>query len=359
MSFSNKFYLDQKLFDFEKDIFQKEAWLLIAHKTELSNSNDFIAFDYFGEKIFIQNFNGKIKSFQNICLHRFNKIHEENFGNRVSSCLYHNWVYNKDGKVAGLPCRNSFDKAEIKDLQLKEYEVSLCGNFVFIKLNEMNSSSLEDYLGGIYQKLESFSLHFGNKTIDYNKEHKGNWKLLVENVLECYHCTSVHENSFAKMGYGFSKPEKFDFFGGHGWCEFPKLEDIKENKLINKILSTRTFKGEGYMHFYIYPNAFISSVEGKGFYFGFLLPQTPSKTILRVRYFSPLLEENLSESENNIFDFINNSSHDSLDLVLNEDKKIIENIQSNLESVSTQSPIFGDEEFRINNFYKYFLQKFT
>jgi phenylpropionate dioxygenase-like ring-hydroxylating dioxygenase large terminal subunit len=59
MSFSNKFYLDQKFFDFEEDVFQKEAWLLVAHKTELSNSNDFIAFDYFGEKIFIQNFKSR------------------------------------------------------------------------------------------------------------------------------------------------------------------------------------------------------------------------------------------------------------------------------------------------------------
>ena len=52
----------------------------------------------------------------------------------------------------------------------------------------------------MYQKLDWFSYFLGNNTIDYNIVHKGNWKLLLENVLECYHYASVHETSFAKMG---------------------------------------------------------------------------------------------------------------------------------------------------------------
>jgi phenylpropionate dioxygenase-like ring-hydroxylating dioxygenase large terminal subunit len=195
------------------------------------------------------------------------------------------------------------------------------------------------------------------KTIDYKIEHKGNWKLLVENVLECYHCASVHDNSFAKMGYGFMKPDLFAFHNGHSWCEFPKKDGIKDNKKIDEILSKRTFKIEGYLHFFIYPNAFISSVEGKGFYMGFLMPNSPEKTTLRVRYFSPKLENILSDSNQNIFDFVVHSSHESLDVVLNEDKNIIELIQSNLNSVENLEPIFGNEEFRINKFYNFFEEK--
>jgi phenylpropionate dioxygenase-like ring-hydroxylating dioxygenase large terminal subunit len=357
MSFSNSHYIDDFSFENDKEVFKNESWLLVAHKTELANNNDFISFEYFGEKIFIQNFSGTIKSFQNICLHRFNTIHAEACGNRVSSCLYHNWTYNKNGKVSGLSCRNAFDKSQINELALKEYEIDYCGDFVFLKINELNKILLKDYLGSIYNYLETFSRHFGQKTTDYNIEHLANWKLMVENVLECYHCSSVHENTFAKMGYGFAKPEKYDSFQGHSWCEFPKTEGSKENKLIEKIISSRTFKTDGYLHFYIYPNAFVSTVEGKGFYFGFLFPLSPSKTNLRVRYFAPILEKELTDSEQNIFDFINSSSNESLDVVLTEDRKVLESIQSNLNSVKSFSPIFGEEEFRINKFYDYFLTK--
>lgn len=251
-------------------------------------------------------------------------------------------------------CRNSFEREEINELKLKEYEAAFCGDFVFLKLNEKIDKTLPEYLGNIFMPLEELSLHFGSKTIDFSIEHKANWKLLVENVLECYHCTSVHENSFAKMGFGSVPPEKFDFFDAHSWCEFPKGEDVKPNKIIEKSLTARTFKTQGYYHFYLYPNAFVSTVEGKGFYLGFMFPESPSKTNLRVRYFSTKFEKELSESEQNIIDFINNSSNDSLNLVLNEDKKILENIQPNLANFQDHSPIFGHEEFRILKFYEFF-----
>jgi phenylpropionate dioxygenase-like ring-hydroxylating dioxygenase large terminal subunit len=350
-------YINEAVFQKEKSLFFNEAWILVAHKNELVRNNDFVTFEYFGSKIFIQNYNGTIKSFQNVCLHRFNTIHEEPHGNRVSSCLYHNWTYGKKGNVVGLMCRNSFEKDHISELRLREYEVDFCGDFVFIKLNEQLDKKLPDYLGSIFSPLEEISKHFGSKTIDYTIEHKVNWKLLVENVLECYHCNSVHENSFAKMGFGSVAAEKFDFFDAHSWCEFPKGEISKPNKIIEKALSNRTFKTQGYLHFYIYPNAFISTVEGKGFYFGFMLPESSSKTNLRVRYFSSKFENEPSESQQNILEFINNSSNESLDLVLNEDKKIVENIQTNLINFKDFSPIFGDEEFRILNFYKYLESK--
>jgi hypothetical protein len=113
-------------------------------------------------------------------------------------------------------------------------------------------------------------------------------------------------------------------------------------------------KIDAYVHFFLYPNAFVSSVEGKGFYLGFLLPESPNVTNLRVRYFEPILEDILTDSNQNILNFFIQSSHESLFTVLNEDKKIIEKIQSNLHSVEHLAPIFGQEEFRINNFYDYF-----
>ena len=57
---------------------------------------------------------------------------------------------------------------------------------------------------------------------------------------------------------------------------------------------------------------------------GFLFPSSFNQTTLRIRYFSPKLDNILSDSNQNIFDFVMHSSHDSLNIVLNEDKKIVE-----------------------------------
>ena len=135
MSLSNKYYINDNDFKSESQIIKNDCWILVGHHSEFINNNDFITFNYYGEKIFIQNYKGKIKAFQNICLHRFNLIHDLEFGNRISSCLYHCWTYNQEGKIAGMSCKESFDKNAIKNLKLKEYEIQNCGDFIFIKLN--------------------------------------------------------------------------------------------------------------------------------------------------------------------------------------------------------------------------------
>jgi phenylpropionate dioxygenase-like ring-hydroxylating dioxygenase large terminal subunit len=351
---SNKIYFNEKVLNDEKEYFINNTWILAGHKNELLNNNDFISFDYFGNKVFIQNFNGDIKCFDNVCLHRFNTIHKEPFGNRVPSCLYHHWTYGKKGNVIGVKNPSSFVKEQVSTLKLKEYTADFCGDFIFIRNSEYVELSLRDYLGTIYDTVSDISLHFGTKTADYSKEHSANWKLLVENVLECYHCTAVHLNSFAKMGYGFKSPTEFDHYNGHSWCEFPRDEHTKQNKLVEKVMSKRTYTTSGYKHFYIFPSTFISTVEGKGFYVGLMLPLSSTNTQLRIRYFSSKLNNDVSESDLNMINFINDSSNSSLDVILNEDKEILETIQSNIVNFPDGSPIFGNEEFRIIDFYNYY-----
>ncbi len=109
MSLSNQYYIKDKFFELESKVVKNDSWILVGHNSEFLKNNDFISFEYYGEKIFIQNYKSELKAFRNICLHRFNEIHNVEFGNRVSSCLYHCWTYNKEGKVAGMSCKNSFD----------------------------------------------------------------------------------------------------------------------------------------------------------------------------------------------------------------------------------------------------------
>lgn len=353
----NHIYIDDYFFEKEKKILTQDTWILICHKNELAKKNDFVTIEYYGNKIFLQNFNNEVRAYQNICLHRFNIIHKERYGNRIASCLYHNWNYNSEGRVKNISCNFTFEKSSFNSLKLKEYEISYCGDFIFLKLNNRFNTSIQEYLGNLFQPLKEFSRYFGSKTIDYIKEHNANWKLLVENVLECYHCSSVHQNTFFKMGYGVLSPKEYDFFDGHSWCTFPKLSENKENKIVSQIFNKSSYTTQGYVHFYIYPNAFISSVEGKGFYFGFLSPISPNQTNLTVKYYSAKIDNELNEIENNLFEFINESSIESLDLILNEDKEIVESIQQNLNSVINSEPIFGNEEFRIENFYKFYNQK--
>ncbi len=356
---SNKYYLDPAIFELEKNYILSSSWLLVGHQGELAKKNDFLTISYLGKKIFIQNFGDSIRAFDNICLHRFYTIHTETHGNRLPVCGYHLWTYDKDGIPAGIHNKKKFSEESVSQLQLAEYEVALCGAFVFIKTDKANPQSLQEYLGLLYEPVQVISQHFGNKIADYPLPHQCNWKLLVENVLECYHCKSVHENSFAKMGFGYLPPAEAVAYQAHSYCNFPAKEGVGNFKIIEKTLRHRTLKFEGYKHFYIFPNAFITSVQGYGFYLGFLTPESPETSVLRVKNFSPAFEVPLTDSFNNMLDFINTSQNSTLDTVLNEDKAITEAIQKNLAACSSKSPIFGEEEFRINDFYSFYTNKIS
>jgi phenylpropionate dioxygenase-like ring-hydroxylating dioxygenase large terminal subunit len=348
-------YIDKDIFEFEKELFG-EYWILAAHKNELKENNDFVTIKYFDKSIFIQNYNGVLKCYENICLHRFNNIHSEDCGNRSSTCLYHHWLYNENGRVSGIKCVDSFENSDkIKQMKLREFELACCGDFVFVNLSK-NTTSLRSFLGEFYDEIDKFSNNFSFKITDYFKPHSANWKILIENVLECYHCSSVHQNTFAKMGYGFSTPKTINLYDGHSYCEFPKSVNVKQNKVLENVLKNRSFKTEGYLHYFIFPNTFISTVEGKGFYFGTLNPLKLDQTDLRVRYFSSKFEDVQSDNDLNLINIFNESSIKSLDLILDEDKYILENIQKNIHRRPELEPIFGKEEYRIIEFYKFYFQ---
>jgi phenylpropionate dioxygenase-like ring-hydroxylating dioxygenase large terminal subunit len=97
---------DIKQLEFEK-IFSKN-WFFAGMLSDFSEKNSFITFEIFNYPVVIQNFNGELKAFQNICPHRFNKIQTEPKGVGFFICKYHNWSFDKNGKVKSVPRKQSF-----------------------------------------------------------------------------------------------------------------------------------------------------------------------------------------------------------------------------------------------------------
>lgn len=329
-----------------------DNWLFVATKTELANNNDFVTLDIGKHAIVVQNFRGNVKAYKNICLHRFSKIQTQRKGNRPFFCAYHGWAYTPDGAAIVPP--KFQDEAIPKDcLKLDTYEVASCGAFYFIKLNAENSQTLQDFLGEYYSILENFSNNFGKEIYNEVMPHDANWKLLIENVLECYHCKTVHSETFIPMGIGMALPTNIRSFSKHNDCEYPKVQSAKLEAKANKLafLNYKKYKHESYHHLYIYPNLFISSTEGNLLYVGSFTPTSPTHTDLIVRFYSPVLEIPEDVKVSNFFvEAYFEASIGSALTVLQEDKVVLENIQSVVHKID-RNPIFGKEEFRIDSFY--------
>ncbi len=327
-----------------------------ALTSELANDRDYVCLDYFGTAIVVQNFKGKIKAFQNVCAHRFNRIQPDQRGNRAMTCMYHGWTYDETGFPVGLPKRSQFVSQGERDpsLCLTRYEVEICGIFVFVA-PASSGADLKSQLGSFYDMLLELSKHIGNETHFSDISHQANWKLIVENVIECYHCSTVHQNTFIRYGFGKAEMQDLVMEGSHSSCHWPREEAVNEDLMRRGLshLNGRSLKHRTYHHIYLFPNMFVSSTQGTSFFVGQLLPISEEQTILRVRYFEPKMEWKPWYRTRQ--DLVNVETVDVGLQLIAEDKQILENIQRSM-TLTDQPGIIGADEVRIEAFWKHYEQ---
>lgn len=348
-------YINEDVLQEEMGQIFHKSWFFVGLSDKLKNKNDYITYKCGSVSVFVQNLDNKLKCFSNICLHRFNNIHTKNEGNGHIICSYHNWIYDDNGNpLVKSDCLKE-ELASCNRSKIEQYEVEECGKFIFVKVNKENAVSLKEYLGTFYDKLIGFSSFFdeviNEETIVL--DHKANWKLLVENVLECYHCSSVHKETLVPIGIGSKKPENHFCENQHDKIDYPTRSTTAQTERESKLtFFTKTqYSHKSLQHWYIFPNLFVTSTTGNLFYIGKLIPNKPDFTQLHAQFVKPTYKE-LTKKEKLLLNAYAQASLDSSIKVIFEDRKILEDIQRNLSVIPEQKQIFGEEEFRIQAFHQ-------
>lgn len=330
------------------------GWQFVAMADELSQNRDFVCVDFPDDSIVVQNFHGELRAFHNVCSHRLRPIQTQDRGNRALWCAYHAWSFDSEGMPIGQLKGFPASSVERERLCLTRYRIELCGRFVFVARNP-EVPSLDAFLGTSAPLLRALSEYIGSETYFGTMAHAANWKLLVENVLECYHCSAVHPQTFVHgLGVGrkpISDVEISDTeYGTHSSSHFPRTP-IKREALRRKLvahLDGRSFVHDSFFHVHIFPNLFISSTEGTNFYVGHAIPSASDRTLLRIRFFEPAVE--LTDRGRVRQDAINEQGIPLGLQVIEEDRAILEQVQRGV-SIADRPPVFGAEEVRIEAFH--------
>ncbi len=172
------------------------TWFWVCLKGEVSQAFQYCSRTIQGVPVLVWNFNGRLRAFKNVCVHRHSKIVPDGRGRGESVfCQYHGWEYNVEGKVRYVPDVKGFQKTPWPALFLEEYLVETLGDCVLISFNS-GSSSLRTSLGEkLPQEIDS---HFDGWKLFHQEdlEIKVNWKTIVENQIEGYHVPRVHPKIF-------------------------------------------------------------------------------------------------------------------------------------------------------------------
>ena len=186
-------YSDEEVLRRERARIFARAWQYGGRADQVAEPGSFLATDAGGVPILVvRDKQGELRAFLNVCRHR-GAVLTDGCGTRETiQCHYHAWTYNLDGSLRAAPRSDrepGFDKA---DWSLLPAKADTWGPFLFVN-PDPDAAPLAEYLGdlpGILARdidLDGIVFH---SRVEFGSN--ANWKIVVENFLECYHCPTAH-----------------------------------------------------------------------------------------------------------------------------------------------------------------------
>jgi len=136
-----------------------------------------------------------------VCRHRGAKLCDGPSDSEQGSlmCPYHAWTYALDGALRGAPRSKEEPGFDASCLGLVPVQAGTWGPFVFVN-PDMDAPPLDAALGNLPEVVaengfDVDSLRFHSRGF---YEIQANWKIAIENYLECYHCQLNHPD-FVKV----------------------------------------------------------------------------------------------------------------------------------------------------------------
>lgn len=198
-------YVSEEAFQFDAHVMLKSVWLYACTVAHVKNPGDFFVFELATNSIIIvRGRDNQIRAFWNSCRHRGARICEQQRG-RVPRlmCPYHQWTYGLDGAL--LAARSMADDFDKKEHGLAPVALENVGGLIFICLDD-NPPPIDQVKADIIDQIAVYDLEKCKVAVQDSLIEDANWKLVMENNRECYHCDVGHPELISVLGtYGFGK----------------------------------------------------------------------------------------------------------------------------------------------------------
>jgi Rieske 2Fe-2S family protein len=190
-SLSRELYCDPGVYQTDlEEVFYRE-WLFAVPACELAKPGAYATMQVGAYPVVvIRGADNRIRAFHNVCRHRGQRLCSKVSGSTPKLvCPYHQWTYDLDGKL--LFARDMGDDFDPSKFGLKKVHCVDLGGVVYICLADVPppiadlAKTAMSYLAP--SGLSDAKIAFSSTIIE-----KGNWKLVIENNRECYHCGGSH-----------------------------------------------------------------------------------------------------------------------------------------------------------------------
>ncbi|MEV7377505.1 aromatic ring-hydroxylating oxygenase subunit alpha [Streptomyces lydicus] len=249
------YYTDPDVFRLEQEKIFEQLWFCAVRSADLEKPGAFRTVRVGRESVLItRNRAGELRAFLNICRHRGARLCTEESGEvrRNLQCPYHAWTYDLDGRLVAAPNLQKMPDIDRTERGLVTVPLREWLGYAWVCLADEPPSFEDTVIGAATERLGDPAAieHYRTEGLALGKrvtyDVRANWKLIIENFMECYHCATIHPEltevipEFADglaaqyyVGHGAEFAEEaagFTVDGSAGFGRLPGIDDAQDRR---------------------------------------------------------------------------------------------------------------------------------
>ena len=268
-------YCEPAIFAAEQEHILEQMWFCAARSADLPTPGSFRKVQVGRESVLVvRGKDGALNAFLNVCRHRGAMLCTEDSGSvgRHLRCPYHAWTYGLDGRLFAAPNLGSLVGADGARIDRTEYGLIRVAlrewlGYAWVCLADDPPSFETDVVGAVSARLgdptavENYGvsgLAVGRRIV---YDVAANWKLIVENFMECYHCATIHPE-LTDVLPEFADGLAAQYFVGHGALFGEQVQGftIDGSAGVERLPGVSPEQDRRYYAITVRPNVFISLV---------------------------------------------------------------------------------------------------
>jgi choline monooxygenase len=193
----SRWYIDPEIFDLEIARIFERSWQLVGRTDQIDRAGAYFTCEVGREPlIVVRGQDDVVRAFSNVCRHRGGPVARGEGVLRSFHCAYHGWSYNLDGSLRAAPELGEIDDFDKGKIALPTARVEVLPPFVFVNVDS-GADPIRKVLGDFPDHLARYEGNRLRLVARRSYDVACNWKILLDNFLECYHCPLIHRDTVA------------------------------------------------------------------------------------------------------------------------------------------------------------------
>jgi choline monooxygenase len=293
------------------------SWQWVCHVEKLAAPGSYVATTVAGMPVVVvRSRAGVLRAFYNVCKHRAHELVTGSGTTRNLVCPYHAWTYDLDGRLKAARRAEGMETFDVAEICLDGIAVEEFCGFVYVNLDPA-AAPLAEQAGDLAAEIEHWAPDVAKlthaKRLTYDV--RTNWKNVVDNFLECYHCHVAHKEFVSLVDMKTYEVRTHGMWSSHF---------AEAGKQANTAYDVAGATVSQHAVWWLWPNTCLLRYPGRGNFMVFqVIPAAPDRTLETWDFYFETAE--LDDAEKQAVSYID-------DVLQRQDIDLVESVQRGMST---------------------------